>query len=106
MRFSRQDQLATEVRTAKSAVDAKRAARELLDEFKQLPPDQGLLTRVLTFKDDELIERALDELLELDGRGKVRSTPELMDSVRRLRSKNRDVQYLRELLLEKLGSAR
>jgi hypothetical protein len=100
------DQLTTAVRNAKRPEDARRAAHDLIDELGQLPPDQALLTRVLTFRDDRLLEKALDELLELDGRGKVRASPELTAIVKKIDSPNRDVQYLQELLLEKLGAAR
>lgn len=104
-RFSRQDQLATAIRTAKSAAEAKRAAKELVEQFGQLPPDQVLLMRVLTFGDDVLTEKALDEFLELDGRGKVRSSPELIQAIRSVRTKSTTVRELVELLLEKLGAA-
>lgn len=76
-----------------------------MEEFGRLPPDQSLLTRVLTFKDDGLLERALDELLELDGRGKVRSSPDLVRTIKGIRSKNSGVRELADLLLEKLGAS-
>ncbi len=106
MRLSRQDQLMTAVRNARLPKDAKKAAHELLEDFGRLPPDQALLARVLTFKDERLTEAALDELLELDGKGKVRANPELVEVVRATRTKSPGVRELRDLLLEKLGTAR
>lgn len=104
IRFSEQDQLANRVRNARSAADAEEAASQLIQRFGTLPPDQALLTRCLAFSDDRILEKALDELLELDGRGKVRSTPELIGAVREIRSKSPTVLELVELLLEKLGA--
>ena len=104
IRFSQQDQLATAVRLSKSKKEAKAAAQALVEQFGQLPPDQAVLMRVLGLGDGELIEKALDELLELDGRGKVRQSPELLRAIRGIRSRSPAVKELVELLLEKLGA--
>ena len=103
IRFSQQDQLATAVRLSKSKREAKEAAIELVTRFGQLPPDQGVLMRVLGMGDEMLLEKALDELLELDGRGKVRQSPELIKAIRGIRSRSSSVRELVELLLEKLS---
>ncbi|MEO1230609.1 MAG: hypothetical protein AAFZ18_17065, partial [Myxococcota bacterium] len=106
MRLSHQDQLATAIRLAKTKREAQAAAEELIEKYRHLPPDQAVLLKVLTLNNETLLEKALDELLELDGRGKVRQTPELLAAVRGVRSKSRTVRELVDLLLEKLGVGR
>lgn len=105
IRFSEQDSLSTAIRLSKNLRDAKAAAIELVERFGRFPPDQAVLMRVLTMSDDRLLEMALDELLELDGRGKVRQSPELLSALNGIKSKNSNVSELMELLLEKLGAA-
>ncbi|MBX2811293.1 MAG: hypothetical protein KTR25_05775 [Myxococcales bacterium] len=104
IRYSQQDQLATAIRLGKTKRDVRMAASELVEQFGKLPPDQAVLIRVLEIPNDALLEKALDELLELDGRGKVRQSPELMKAIRGIQSKSAVVRELVELLDEKLGS--
>ena len=102
IRFSESDSLATKVRTAEDEDDAYDAACDLAERFG-LPPDQQLLTRVLTFGDDRLTQLALEEFLDLDDRGRVRSNPELVEILKAVRTRDRDVRELIDLFLAKLG---
>lgn len=102
LRLSRQNQLVSEVREAPTEGAAQAAARKLLDEFDKLTEDQSVLIRILGFDDEELVERALDDLLELDDKGKVRSSPELVTAIRGVKSSRRSVRELVDVLLVKL----
>ncbi|MFO0727214.1 MAG: hypothetical protein U1E65_25775 [Myxococcota bacterium] len=101
-RVSERDTLTTLLRMASSKAEALSAATELADRFS-LPPDQGLLTRVMELGDQRLTKLALEELLELDDRGRVRGTPELRGALGRLKHKDPEIQELKQLFIEKLG---
>jgi len=103
IRISEQDSLTTKLRTSTGKA-ALEAAQELADRFR-LPPDQGLLLKVVQLRNTELTRLALEELLELDDRGRVRANPELIDTLKNIKSRDREVKELRELFLEKLGAA-
>ena len=102
-RISERDSLATSLRLAERDEVALEAACELADRF-QLPPDQTLLVRVLGLGDDRLARLALEELLELDDRGRVRRTGDLVDAVSQLDSADGELLELKELFLEKIGT--
>ncbi len=103
VRFNEQDSLATQIRLADSKKEALAAARELHERFG-LPPDLSLLVKVLGLKDNKLILAALEEMLDLDDRGRVRSSPQLIATLESLPSRNRDIRELKELFLTKLGA--
>ncbi|MCK6552829.1 hypothetical protein L6R52_43800, partial [Myxococcota bacterium] len=104
MRINEQDALTTTLRRAESREVALNAARELAKRFK-LPPDQAVLMKVLGLQDAGLTKLALEELLELDDRGRVRrNNPELKEALERLVSDDRETAELRDLLLEKMSA--
>ena len=82
------------------------AAAQQLAERHRLPPDQNLLLKVLELRNKELTRLALEELLELDDRGRVRPTPELRTALNELKTRDKEARELKELLVEKLGPAR
>ncbi|MCC7385461.1 MAG: hypothetical protein IT384_26665 [Deltaproteobacteria bacterium] len=102
MRVSEFDSLTTALRLASSREEALRAAAELAERFK-LPMDQALLLKVISLGDHALSKLALEELLELEDRGRVRPTPELKSVLSQLESRDPEVLELRALLLEKIG---
>jgi hypothetical protein len=102
MRISERDSLTTTLRITDSRETALQAARELAQRF-QLPPDQALLVKVIGLGEAGLTKLALEELLELDDRGRVRRTPDLRDALDKLRSNDRETNELKDLLLEKIG---
>lgn len=102
LRISERDSLTTQLRLTADDQLALAAARELAQRFK-LPPDQALLVRVLGLGDQDLAKLALEELLELDDRGRVRRNDELVQAITKLGTKDKEIQELRELFLEKLG---
>jgi hypothetical protein len=103
MRISERDSLTTTLRLTESRETALAAARELAQRFK-LPPDQVLLVKIISLADPGLTKLSLEELLELDDRGRVRLTPELKESLDKLKSDDRETVELKELLLEKIGA--
>jgi hypothetical protein len=103
MRISERDSLTTSLRLAESKEAAIQAAQDLAERF-QLPPDQSLLVKVIGLGDERLTKLALEELLELDDRGRVRRTPDLREALDRLKSRDRETTELKELLLEKMGA--
>jgi hypothetical protein len=102
IRISEQDALTTKLRTTVGR-GALEAAQELARRFR-LPPDQGLLLKVIELKRTELTKLALEELLELDDRGRVRSNPELIQTLKGIKSRDKEIKELRDLILEKLGA--
>ena len=52
----------------------------------------------------DLDAQALDDLLELHARGRVRPTAELKAAVGGVHPKDSETEYLKELLLEKIGA--
>jgi hypothetical protein len=104
MRVSERDTLTTALRLSQGRDEALRAATELADRY-QLPPDQGLLLKVVQLGDSRLTKLALEELLELEDRGRVRATPELSRTLRALATQDPETVELRQLLLEKIGAA-
>ncbi|NJK88593.1 MAG: hypothetical protein HC923_03785 [Myxococcales bacterium] len=103
VRISEQDSLTTQLRMSdgKPALDAAIA----LAERYRLPPDQSLLMKVVRLRNASLTKLALEELLELDDRGRVRSNPELIETLKGLKTKDRETNELKELFLQKLGAA-
>jgi hypothetical protein len=102
LRISERDSLTTQLRLTADDGLALAAAQELAQRFK-LPPDQSLLVRILGLGDQPLAKLALEELLELNDRGRVRKTDDLVQAITKLSSKDHEIQELRELFLEKLG---
>ncbi len=102
IRISEQDQLTVKLRMSEGRA-AVAAAKELADKY-QLPPDQSLLMKVITLRNTELTRLALEELLELDDRGRVRSNPELIAALQGIKSRDKEIRELRSLFLEKLGA--
>ena len=80
-------------------------ARELAERF-QLPPDQSVLVKVITLGDKRLTRLALEELLELEDRGRVRVNPELVEALEGVRHRDREIREIRDLLLQKLRVTR
>jgi hypothetical protein len=101
-RVSERDTITTRLRLASGRAEALAAATELADRFS-LPPDQGLLVKVMELGDQRLTKLALEELLELDDRGRVRGNPELRQALGRVKHKDPEIQELKQLFLEKLG---
>lgn len=101
-RVSERDTITTRLRLASGRAEALAAAAELADRFS-LPPDQGLLVKVMELGDQRLTKLALEELLELDDRGRVRGNPELRQALGRVKHKDPEIQELKQLFLEKLG---
>lgn len=104
MRISEHDSAVTALRLASSPAETLDAARNLADRFK-LPPDQSLLLRVVALGDARLTKLALEELLELEDRGRVRPTPELKNVLGALQSTDPETREIRQLFLEKIGVA-
>ncbi|MGF1509506.1 MAG: hypothetical protein ACFB9M_08390 [Myxococcota bacterium] len=102
LRISEQDTLTTELRI-EGGKRALKAAHTLAERFR-LPPDQNLLMKVMTLGDNKLTKLAIEELLELEDRGRVRANPELITSLRGLKSRDKEIRELRDLFLEKLGA--
>ncbi len=103
VRISERDSLATQVRMSGSVEEALRAARELAERYR-LPPDQVTLVRIVELGDERLTKLALEELLELDDKGRVRPTSDLITTVTAIRSKDEETIELKDLLLEKVGA--
>lgn len=104
MRVSERDTLTTGLRLASTPHEALGAATELANRY-QLPPDQSLLLKVIELGDERLTKLALEEMLELEDRGRVRATPELKSTLGALQSRDPETVELRQLLLEKIGAA-
>jgi hypothetical protein len=81
--------------------EALKAANELADRYR-LPPDQVTLLRIVELGDERLTKLALEELLELDDKGRVRPTSDLITTVTAIRSKDAETIELKDLLLEKV----
>ena len=105
IRLNERDSMTTELRLASGKKATLDAANQLAEKH-QLPPDQNLLLKVLGLKDKSLTRLALEELLELDDRGRVRPTEELRGAISGLRTRDRETGELRDLLLEKIGHLR
>ncbi|MEE2901828.1 MAG: hypothetical protein VYC39_05835 [Myxococcota bacterium] len=105
IRWNERDALTTELRLAQSRKEIMAAAQQLAERHR-LPPDQNLLLKVLELRNKELTRLALEELLELDDRGRVRPTPELRTALNELKTRDKEARELKELLVEKLGPAR
>jgi hypothetical protein len=101
VRISERDSLATQIRMSASHEEALKAARELADRYK-LPPDQVTLLRIVELGDERLTKLALEELLELDDKGRVRPTSDLITTVTAIHSKDAETIELKDLLLEKV----
>jgi hypothetical protein len=101
VRISERDSLATQIRMSGSHEEALRAARELADRYR-LPPDQVTLLRIVELGDERLTKMALEELLELDDKGRVRPTSDLITTVTAIHSKDAETIELKDLLLEKV----
>jgi hypothetical protein len=101
--ISERDSLATQVRVSKSDHEALSAALELVERYK-LPPDQAVLTRIVGLGDARLTKVALEELLELDDKGRVRATTDLIDTLTRVKANDAEIIELKDLLLEKVGA--
>ncbi len=104
MRISEHDSAVTALRLASNTQETLEAARNLADRFK-LPPDQSLLLRVVALGDARLTKLALEELLELEDRGRVRPTPELKNVLGALQTSDPETREIRQLFLEKIGVA-
>ncbi|MEL7369027.1 MAG: hypothetical protein AAFN74_08965 [Myxococcota bacterium] len=102
IRVSERDSLTTALRMEQDKRKSLALANKLADQFK-LPPDQGVLTKVISLDDERLTLLALEELLELDDRGRVRRSDDLVEVIQGARGKNPEIGELRGLLLEKLG---
>ena len=102
IRVSERDSLTTALRLEQNKKRSLAIAQKLADDF-QLPPDQGVLMKVLTLRDERLTLLALEELLELEDRGRVRPSDDLVKAVKGSRGKNPEIAELRTLLLQKLG---
>jgi hypothetical protein len=101
VRISERDSLATQIRMSGSHDEALKAANELADRYR-LPPDQVTLLRIVELGDERLTKLALEELLELDDKGRVRPTSDLITTVTAIRSKDAETIELKDLLLEKV----
>ncbi|MCB9646099.1 MAG: hypothetical protein H6730_05785 [Deltaproteobacteria bacterium] len=106
IRVSQRDQITTGLRMSEDRKQALAYARELVDNKWGLPPDQSVLVKVINLGDDKLSKLALEELLELDDRGRVRPNESLLAAIRGVKSTDRDIRYLQELFIEKLGVRR
>jgi hypothetical protein len=103
MRVSERDVLVTQLRLTTESDELLAAARALVERFA-LPADQAVLLKVIPLGDDQLTQVALEELLELQDRGRVRANPEILQVVGDIRSRSPDVTDLKTLLLQKLGA--
>ncbi len=61
-------------RTAETTADFNQACQDLIAEF-DLPDDQKLLMRMLDHPEEEVIQRALEQLIEMDGRRPLHKRP-------------------------------
>lgn len=102
MRISERDSLTTALRLSSNTDETLQAAIELADRYR-LPPDQSLLLKVINLGDERLTKLALEEMLELEDRGRVRASTELKNTLGALKSKDPETDELRQLLLEKIG---
>jgi hypothetical protein len=78
------------------------AAREL-SASHHLPPDPTLLVKVIGLGDPHLTKAALEEMLELHDRGRVRRSPELARLISGVPAADRETEDLKQLLLAKIG---
>ncbi len=101
-RFSPRDSLMTMLRMAEHRAQALEAATELADRHR-LPADQGLLLKVIDLGEARLTKLALEELLELDDRGRVRPNDQLRGSLARIETRDPETRELKDLLLAKVG---
>jgi len=104
VRISERDSLTTQLRLADVQKEAYDAAQALADRFR-LPPDQNLLLKVIGLDDADLTKLALEELLELEDRGRVRPTSELKTALGELHGHDGETNELKDLLLEKIRRA-
>ncbi len=81
--------------------EAIRIAEELANRFS-LPPDQSLLVTIIGLGNKRLTHLALEELLELDDRGRVRRTEPLLKALKGVKHREAEIRELRDLILEKL----
>lgn len=102
IRYSERDSLVTDLRFTDQKKKAVSIARDLVARF-QLPPDQDVLVKVLSLGEPDLVRPALEELLELDDRGRVRANPALTRVLKRVKISEPDLRELKDLLLAKLG---
>jgi hypothetical protein len=103
IRISERDSLTTALRLAPSSAAALDAAKQLADRY-QLPPDQNLLVKVIELSDARLTKLALEELLELDDRGRVRPSTELRSAISGVKSADHETEELKQLFLQKIGA--
>ncbi|MBI2377595.1 MAG: hypothetical protein HYV07_26575 [Deltaproteobacteria bacterium] len=97
------DSLTTRLRLSSDREELLAAARELASTH-HLPPDPTLLLKVLALKEADLVKAALDAMLELHDRGRVRRSPELARLISDVPTfGDRDTQELKQLLLAKIG---
>jgi hypothetical protein len=102
MRVNEHDSAVTALRLAGDRDETLAAARNLAERFK-LPPDQSLLLRVVALGDAALTKLALEELLELEDRGRVRPSAELKTVLGGLVTQDPETREIKQLLLEKIG---
>jgi hypothetical protein len=101
LRINERDSLTTALRLAPSREAAFDAAKQLADRY-QLPPDQNLLVKVIELADARLTQLALEELLELDDRGRVRPNPELKNAISGVKAADSETEELKQLFLQKI----
>jgi len=101
-RINEQDSLVTSLRLSSSPEEALAYASQLAERFK-LPPDQTMLLRVIELGDAKLTKLALEELLELEDRGRVRPSNELRSILTAIQSRDPETVEIKQLLLEKIG---
>jgi hypothetical protein len=103
VRINERDTLTTALRLSSSRAETLDAAKQLADRY-QLPPDQNLLVKVIELGEARLTKLALEELLELDDRGRVRPNPELRSALTGVRSADPETEELKQLFLQKIGA--
>lgn len=101
-RFSHRDSLMTMLRMSEHRSQALEAATELADRYR-LPADQGLLLKVIDLGEARLTKLALEELLELDDRGRVRPNEGLRSALSRIQTEDSETRELKDLLVAKVG---
>jgi hypothetical protein len=106
LRTSERDGMMTALRLSQDRGQSLELAREFAKRYRELPSDQGLLLKVIELGEDKLTHLALDGLLELDDRGRVRANDDIVRAIRGIDSQDRVIRELQELFLEKLGAKR
>jgi hypothetical protein len=106
IRLNERDRLTIELRNAEGAEQTCLAALRLIDSKHPLPPDPTVLIGLVPLDDRRVRIAALEELLELRHRGRLRDSVELREALGSVPPADREAVELRGMILDHLGPVR